>query len=903
MWLDWRKWLVGLGLAGLVALFLWRLVGGNLILARGDAFLYFYPYWQAAQEALLSGRIPLWNPQLFMGAPFLANSQVGFFYPPNWLVWWLLPVPYAFTASIVAHLWLGGMGVYWLGRRRLGLSRPGAFLAAFLFALGGYLTAQVEHINQLQGLAWLPWILGVYDLRLVGNDLRLKGRMWHWWRAMGPAHLTLAGLLALQVAAGHTQTVFITLVGLWLWLGAETAGRWRTHLPVYGVGLGLAGLMAGGLTAIQLLPTLELMQHSGRAGGLPLHEALSFSLHPLLLTRSLLPGYGPPLFSEYVAFLPLTACLLAGLAAWQWRSRPELLPLLVVTLVGLFLALGQFNPLYLLLARLPGFGFFRVPARWLALYGLGMALLAGAGWDGLASSANRRRPLAIGLLLLLILMGWGAISPTLARFIPTGSEAPAGLPTALTWFGWLLELAAAGWGLSRPGRTAWLYPLCLFGLFAASRQLSYNQPTTPEAYFDLRPPIARLQAISDTGRLLSLSPIFFDLGDQAEIDTIYVDQLSATARYDYTIASKQKEVLAPNLPMAYGLASVDGHDGGILPLSDYSTLTSLILPNGQQTTDGRLREFLRAVPEARWLDLFRANYLITDKTGDVWRETGRDYTAYLDLQHPVTIPAGQSISVPYLPPFPATGLLLLSAGPAGTITLNGQPFPAQTVAADLGLADWGQTVQPTSLELTAGDQGWSLLGLTLLNDQSHTFLPLVAAHYRLIYSGDVKIYENLDVLPPAFVVFNWQWQPNVTASVAAMAPAGFDPRTEATIIGQGNDQSNQPSATSQITLAGYAPEQITLYATSEEAGLLVLNDAFYPGWQATLNGRPVPIYQVDGLFRGVMLPAGNHTVTFTFQPRSYATGRLISLMTWGLWLVLGGWAVRQRLSFAIFSWI
>lgn len=890
IWFSRRNWLVGLGLAGLIALFLWRLVGGNLILAQGDAFLYFYPYWEAASQALRSGRVPLWNPQLFMGAPFLANSQVGFFYPLNWPVWWLLPVPYTFTASIVLHLGLGGLGVYWLGRRRLGLSRPGAFLSASLFALSGYLMAQVAHINQLQGLAWLPWVLGVYDLGLAGGS----GGWWRWLRATLPTHLLLAGLLALQLAAGHTQTLFITLVGLGLWLVVGTAGRWRTDLLRYGAGLGLAGLLAGGLVAIQLLPTLELIQRSGRAGGLPLNEALSFSLHPLLLTRSLLPDYGPPLFSEYVAFLPLTACLLAGLAVWRCRSRPELFPVLVLTVVGLFFALGQFNPLYVLLARLPGFAFFRVPARWLVLYSFGMALLAGAGWDSLADLPNRRRPLVIGLFFLLALIGWGAFSPGLARFIPTGPEAPAGLPTPLTWLGWLLELVVAGWGLSRPGRAAWLYPLCLLVLFAASRQLPINQPTTPEAYFDLRPPVARLQAISDTGRVLSLSQIFFDLGDQAEIDTIYADQLPVSARYDYTIASKQKEVLAPNLPMAYGLASVDGHDGGILPLRDYMTLTSLILPNGQQTSDGRLREFLRAVPEARWLDLFRATYLITDKTGDVWRETGRDYTAYLDLQHPVTIPAGQSLSVPYLPPFPATGLLLHSVGPAGTIRLNGQAALPQPLADDLSLADWGQPVQPTSLELTAGDQAWQLLGLTLLNDQSKTFSPLVAGQYRLIYSGDVKIYENLDVLPPAFVVFNWQWQPDVAASVAAMAPAGFDPHTQAIVVGQGSDQTGQRPAASRISLAHYAPEQVILHTTSDRDGLLVLNDAFYPGWQATVDARPVPIYQVDGLFRGVMLPAGMHTVHFTFEPQSYVTGRVVSLIACGLWLVLAAIAKRQK---------
>jgi len=109
-------WLV---IGGLVLLFFNKMVFSNLILARGDTFLYFYPYWQAAAEALGNGRLPLWNPALFMGAPLLANSQVGFFYPLNWPVWLLLPTPYAVSAAIVLHLVIAGWGAYLVGRRAL----------------------------------------------------------------------------------------------------------------------------------------------------------------------------------------------------------------------------------------------------------------------------------------------------------------------------------------------------------------------------------------------------------------------------------------------------------------------------------------------------------------------------------------------------------------------------------------------------------------------------------------------------------------------------------------------------------------------------------------------------------------------------------------------------------------
>src|SRR5690606_23220112 len=134
-------------LLALLLLFFHKMAFSNLILARGDIFLYFYPYWQAAADALHHGRVPLWNPHLFMGSPLLANSQMGFFYPLNWPLWYLFDVPYALSASILLHLLLAAWGCYAAARLMWRLGRPAAGVTAVLFALGGYVTAQVEHIN------------------------------------------------------------------------------------------------------------------------------------------------------------------------------------------------------------------------------------------------------------------------------------------------------------------------------------------------------------------------------------------------------------------------------------------------------------------------------------------------------------------------------------------------------------------------------------------------------------------------------------------------------------------------------------------------------------------------------------------------------------------------------------
>ena len=148
--------ILGAHTALIVALF-WRHVFTNLILAHGDMLLLFYPAWDFRAAALRAGRIPLWNPITFMGAPFLANSQYGVLYPFNWALAWL-DAPVAVKVSVLLHLALASLGGHAFARRVVQLEPLPAWFCGWLFALGGYVTGHVEHGNQLQGLAWLPWI-------------------------------------------------------------------------------------------------------------------------------------------------------------------------------------------------------------------------------------------------------------------------------------------------------------------------------------------------------------------------------------------------------------------------------------------------------------------------------------------------------------------------------------------------------------------------------------------------------------------------------------------------------------------------------------------------------------------------------------------------------------------------
>ena len=186
------------------------------------------------------------------------------------------------------------------------------------------------------------------------------------------------------------------------------------------------------ICAAQLLPTLELNGLGLRTGGLSYRQAVSFSLRPRLLAQSLLPPYGGGLaqafgsegYAEFVGYTGIagTALALIGLAKGRRRrtvhgpARPETRQdgetgggtqraarstpttgLLLLAAAGLLLALGAYNPLYYLLWRfIPGFDLFRAPARWLELFALGAAALAGLGLDALGSDLSpcRRVPVS-----------------------------------------------------------------------------------------------------------------------------------------------------------------------------------------------------------------------------------------------------------------------------------------------------------------------------------------------------------------------------------------------------------------------------------------------------------------------------------------------------------------------------
>lgn len=90
-----------------------------------------------------------------------------------------------------------------------------------------------------------------------------------------------------------------------------------------------------------------------------------------------------------------------------------------------------------------------------------------------------------------------------------------------------------------------------------------------------------------------------------------------------------------------------------------------------------------------------------------------------------------------------------------------------------------------------------------------------------------------------------------------------------------------------------APEHLVLKVSSPEPGFVVVNETFYPGWEATVDGQSAPLFRANGLMRAIPVAAGIHQVEMRFAPRTLSIGMLVSAVSAALGLGTLGW-IRFR---------
>jgi hypothetical protein len=354
---------------------------------EADAALQFQPFMQYARRELPD--VPLWNPHVMGGRPFVANAQSALFSPFSWPAfllpfWWSLGVIAAlkvFTAALGANLLA----------RSLGARAPGALLAGLVFGFGLFFVVWLSW-PLTSVWAWLPWLLVAV----------------HWTvRRPGVAPVAaLAAVVALQFFGGHPESSFHVLAAgsLFALLALSRAAPGER---LAGAGRLVAGLGGGtALAAVAVIPFVELLVHSadlgrrsGKTGG---------HLEYAHLIGYALPDYwGRPTGLQTEGFAVVRAfyagALPLMLAAWAVVARPsrERVAISATLVVSVAVVVGV-PGIFDLVTAIPGFNH-SYNQRLIIVALLALALLAAFGLDEVAAGVRRPRLLLGGALALVAL--------------------------------------------------------------------------------------------------------------------------------------------------------------------------------------------------------------------------------------------------------------------------------------------------------------------------------------------------------------------------------------------------------------------------------------------------------------------------------------------------------------------
>ena len=364
------------------------------------------------QPGGLTDKLPLWNPQLFAGVPFLAAGQHSAIYPFS-LLFYALPLAAAYGWFSALQLFLAGFFTY-VFCRVINVNRLGALIAGITFMLSGFMVVSVVFSMIIAAAAWLPLLLAVIELivRAEKNGFQRRTLL----------YVTLGGAaLGCQILAGHPEITYYTLLimaayALWRLVGTARQPTKFSHLGRISGWLLLMAILGLALGAAQFVPLYEVGAQNFRQGSATYEQILSWAFPPRQIVTFFVPNfYGSPAHHGYFDIFARRWVSLASDISWQRNlvtknyveagSYLGILPyfLALIALFGRrgqkshfygvtrryvwFFALLAFvsinfifgSPLYALLYRLPFIGQLHSPFRWIFPFSLSLAVLAGMG--------------------------------------------------------------------------------------------------------------------------------------------------------------------------------------------------------------------------------------------------------------------------------------------------------------------------------------------------------------------------------------------------------------------------------------------------------------------------------------------------------------------------------------------
>ncbi|BDG06853.1 YfhO family protein [Anaeromyxobacter oryzae] len=374
-------------------------VVGRTLVCLDTQILYAPQRWMV-DEALRAFRLPLWNPYMGAGVPFLADAIHGVLHPVSVLTAWL-DTDRSADVLIGGYVACAGVGAA-LVARDMGATRPGAAAAAVVFGTSGYVLSMTGNLVFLAGAGSLPF--AVAGLRRFAA-------------APGPVSFAFGvGGVAVLALSGDAQALMVSGV-LALALAWEAAGaRGGSRAAI----AGFVGLLVAG---IQLVPSAVHVERTVRAAGTWFRTPFVWALEPTRVAELVTPG----LMSGPDPFVDRVFEALAGPGGWPVGTLPRpfsqsifigLVPIALavvgvregrrgrvlgsLALLLLWIALGPRLGAESVLRHVPLWRSFRYSEKLVAPLTLVVAVLAGLGLDAVAERRARGRWLCIAAAMLAL---------------------------------------------------------------------------------------------------------------------------------------------------------------------------------------------------------------------------------------------------------------------------------------------------------------------------------------------------------------------------------------------------------------------------------------------------------------------------------------------------------------------
>jgi hypothetical protein len=887
----------------------WKAALGLQVFAPGDSMLYHYPARMMLAQYLRAGELPLWNPYIFSGMPFLGVSQMSVLYPAN-LLFLVVPPMWAMNLQMITTYSIAALAAYCYARA-IGCSVLGASFGGVTYAFCGFTIGHSGHVGTVQAAAWMPFLLLCLErLRHTARTRFVVGG---------------AAVIALAVFAGHPQGPFVIL-----FVGALYAAFFvAVDAPI---GRGRFGLVAAAtltagvlLSSAQLVPTAELAAQSVRAQ-LSYADFTSFNLPlsqtPMLLVPFLFGGTpwvpywgawgGMWELLGYVGLLPLMLVLAAlpllrrERAMWFWLG---------LACFSFLMVLGDRSPLTWLMYHVPVYNLFRGAARHFVMFDLALAVLA-------ARSLTLLPALPLRQVVVAAVAVVATVSITVVAAVSLGAHLWVIPATSALPGGFANPVLSRALALDNP---ALLLPLGL-GALAAAALVALRRRSSPLR----RGAVLAVQG-ADLVIFTALVPFGCPRPDQVPYTPAYIRQLAA----------------ADGAPSGFRLVTASAGDYGVVP-NDYGLMGVPVVGGYEPLIMARYSALARMsyfgvigdaiIADAPVLDLLDARYLHVKYPGRRISPAAAGQPEF--ARQPLELDLGPGTRLEFELPLdcPATGLAIASAvrdadglvagapvAHVAVVAANGatvesllrmgehtasmsaasggvalpvfdtESVAGRTAAMYQGRVDWSQPIAARRVILQALDSAATLhlARLSLFDAAEGASCPLTALHLlasqpdrweRVYGDGAVAVWRNRKSLPRAWLVPQTLSLP-ADAILAAVQqqrlPDGgdFDPGTLALVEGVSGQAFGPRDASDAVQITAFTPNAIELRSRSRAPAFLVLSEAFYPGWAADVDGTPVPIVRTDYDLRGVSLPAGEHRIRFVYRPWSVAIGLAVSAAT------------------------